>query len=190
MVKLNGGLFDADVLERVIDERASTSVDTRSITDSILEFLSKELPSIRSTAGLTPATSHSDEQRPHKRRRTSLQQPAPQTIDEAEFLLKGELFDSIVEAHFLHVHPWIPMVHPGRFRFRLQNPNERPRLDVLCRAMALSAWKFVPSHDMSTREVDGVLERLRSSILSTALESLSLEGLQSLIIVAFNDVRY
>lgn len=54
--------------------------------------------------------------------------------------------------------------------------------------MLLAAYRFVPRQLGIDPDVAGNLEQLRSDTVAAAMDGLRLENLQSLIIIAFNDV--
>lgn len=56
--------------------------------------------------------------------------------------------------------------------------------------MLLAAYRFVPRQLGVDMDIAGSLEQLRSDAVATAMDGLRLENLQSLIIIAFNDVSF
>lgn len=73
------------------------------------------------------------------------------------------------------------MIHQGRFNQRMSIETEREKLTVLVHSVTLAASKFVPG---AAVHVD---THARSWVVSKAMDSLALENLQALTIVAFND---
>lgn len=73
------------------------------------------------------------------------------------------------------------MIHQGRFFDRLADEPQRDQMIIILHSMVLAASKFVP--DASTY----VRAQTRSWIISNAMDGVSVENLQALIILAFND---
>jgi hypothetical protein len=76
------------------------------------------------------------------------------------------------------------MIHRARFQERLANDREYEKLTVLVHAMTMSTSKFI--NDTSSSMWPS--RRTRKWVISTAMDSLAVENLQALIIVAFSDV--
>lgn len=167
-------------------------VDADAVADSILSALSRDLPRLigtpKSVSAWEPVSPGEGETNQRKRRRLEGDGRAPVSTDIVDGLLANGSFESIIDAYFCHVHPWIPMVHQGNFRQQLQRSSKAVNLNVLCRAMLLAAYRFVPRQLGVDMDVAGNLEQLRSDAVATAMDGLRLENLQSLIIIAFNDV--
>lgn len=102
-------------------------------------------------------------------------------LDDVPLLPETELLEAIVTAYFYHVHPWIPMIHQARFLQRYTNETEHQNLLVIVCSMVIAASKFVPGAKTSNL-------RIRRWVVYTAMERLSLESLQALIIIAFDDI--
>ncbi|KAM5341253.1 hypothetical protein ACJ41O_015362 [Fusarium nematophilum] len=96
-----------------------------------------------------------------------------------------EVLDELLDAYFSHVQPWIPMIRESSFRQRLQQ-GEDQGVSVILQAMAVAALRFVGSGGIQERTNDETV-RLRRLVLLTAMDGLSLENLQALIIIAFTD---
>lgn len=74
------------------------------------------------------------------------------------------------------------MIHQARFLQRFRAGTQRRQLLVILHAMILAASKFVPgARKENTQQV-------RMYIVCTAMETLSLENLQALTILAFDDI--
>ncbi|KAG9190092.1 hypothetical protein G6011_08180 [Alternaria panax] len=161
----------------------SRSID--SVSYSVLALLAKELPKL--TAGFlhegvtTPAT---DEGGNKRRRLEDEDDIIPTTLDsgEAPPLPVSGMLEATVAAYFSHVHPWIPMIHQARFLQRLSIESQRDQLLVVVQAMVLAASKFVRG---AQRTCD---QQVRRWIVWKAMETLSLESLQALTILAFDDI--
>jgi hypothetical protein len=170
---------------------SGTGPETRAY--SILSLLAQELPKLLDgdtrppNYRFVPATNN-------KRRRTdedgSVSGVATSHGSEEDEAGPPDLpppraLNMILEAYFVCIHPWIPMIHQARFRSRLADPRERPKLDVVLRAIVLAASRFVSDQHAVVPRPD----RLRSWVVSTAMDCMSVESLQAMIILSFNDVR-
>lgn len=97
-----------------------------------------------------------------------------------------EALESYTNTYFTHVHPWIPMLNQDRFRQRVQDPSELPKLKVILQALVMIASRYLPQ-ELGLNEIWPV-EKIREWVILRSMESNTLEGLQALIIIAFNDV--
>lgn len=194
--------FAKDVLERVtqrLDSEArnagrhaplSEGPETRAC--SVLALLARELPKLLEgdssvpISGPVPVINK-------KRRRTDQSQSVSGVAggyDSEEdgasspALPPPHALDMILDAYFVCIHPWIPMIHQTRFRSRLSEPRERPKLNVVLHAMVLAASKFVRDQECAVPKPD----RLRSWVVSTAMDCMSVESLQAMVILSFADV--
>jgi hypothetical protein len=99
-------------------------------------------------------------------------------------------FDELLNTYFSHVQPWIPILREPSFRIKVQGEEERQRLAVVIQAMAYAALRFLkPDGKHLPAEVirfEG--SRLRRIAMLTAMDGLSVENLQALIIIVFTDV--
>ena len=160
-----------------------------SVAYNVLALLAEQLPKlITSQINQASPVSGTSIASPTKRRRLDIEDkqdvPNLSTLSGPPELPTPERLDSIISAYFLHVHPWIPMIHQGRFRQRLESPDENRKLFVVLHAMTIAASKFLPDAVMDA----GHLVRTQTWIVSTALEDILVENLQALIILAFTDV--
>jgi hypothetical protein len=100
-----------------------------------------------------------------------------------------ELVDAVINVYFSHVHPWIPMLHEIKFRQRLSDPTQQSRIAVILHAMVVSSLRFVDTDIIfNKRDILRLTERSRNWVILNALDCLSVESLQSLVIIVFNDV--
>ncbi|KAJ0426612.1 hypothetical protein BJY00DRAFT_298150 [Aspergillus carlsbadensis] len=98
-------------------------------------------------------------------------------------------FDELLNTYFSHVQPWIPIVREPSFRIRVQREEERQRLTIIIQAMAYAALRFLKQDGkhLPAEFVRIEASRLRRMVMITALDGLSIENLQALIIIAFTD---
>lgn len=148
----------------------------------------------RHTVQDSPAYSASQVEGPHRKR---------QRIDDGEQqnwdadndswiapLPSLPFLEEIVEAHFQTVHHWIPILHETRFREKFKDPAQRQKLTVLLHALMSAAIKYVDFRDfgMSIQDVSRQIRVSRQTVMAHAMESLSVENTQALIIIAFDYV--
>ncbi|KAM0807023.1 hypothetical protein AB5N19_07362 [Seiridium cardinale] len=129
---------DADTGASGSTASRSTSSTQENIASNILSSLSKELPKL---VNKTPQEGlfRSEDQGP-PRKRTCVDGGHPSICGAAE-LPDDEILEFIIIAYFSHVHHWIPMIHQGSYRERIDQPRERDKLDVLTRAIAFVTSK-------------------------------------------------
>lgn len=98
--------------------------------------------------------------------------------------------EAIIDAYFGVIQPWIPIVHETYFRRRLDDDEQRPHLIVLLHAMVVAAARFADdaNQSVSAREIDTWTSRSRRMVKLSAMEGLSVENLQALIIIVYHDV--
>lgn len=154
---------------------------------NILALLAREIPKLvdpcKSQSTAVPASNEQS----NKRRRLNDDDTNTASLHYSEGvpqLPENEHLEEIVTAYFFHLHPWIPMIHQKRFLQRLADETERPALTIILHAMTIAASKFVPGAKMDSSHT----LRIRKWVVYTAMGGLSLENLQALIILAFNDI--
>lgn len=150
--------------------------------------------------GISPTTTDTYAQ-PRKRRRVdSCGNPAIELAtplqdlenrqDSAATLPPPGLLEDVVTAYFDLVQPWIPLLHETQFRRRLHDHEKLPRLVLVLHAMVVAAVRFVDhtEHHLSNDAIVQMTRRSRNLVVLTAINSLSVESLQALVIIAFTDV--
>lgn len=101
-----------------------------------------------------------------------------------------ELLEEVINAYFILVQPWIPILHETRFRSRFYNHEQLPCLTVLLHAIVVAAIRFVDSdsNKLSEKEMEAWISKSRSIVLLSGMDGMSVENLQALSIIAFTDV--
>lgn len=79
------------------------------------------------------------------------------------------------------------MLNQDRFRQRVEDPEELLKLEVVLHSIVITVLRYLP--DLEEFEDAWPAERTRGWIVMTSMESNTIEGLQALIILAFNDVN-
>ena len=103
-----------------------------------------------------------------------------------------DYIDELLHAYFLHVQPWIPMVHEATFRKRLETAAGRQSQAVVLQAMNVAALRYVKTstdEPLPRAYVAAETEKSRRHVILHAMDCLSMENLQALIIIAHTDVR-
>lgn len=106
-------------------------------------------------------------------------------------LPQAELLEEVLIIYFDIIQPWIPILHETQFRRRVQDPAQLPQLVLILHAMVVAALRFVEISDtrLSAQNVEKQMTLSRRFVVLNSMDSLSVENLQALIIIAFNDVR-
>lgn len=78
------------------------------------------------------------------------------------------------------------MLNQDRFRQGLDEPCEMEDLEIVIHAIQLAVARYLPEQDAARQSWPP--ERVRKWVLMTAMDEISMESAQALIIVAFNDV--
>lgn len=155
-------------------------------------------PSQPSTAPEGYESHDSPHAQPRKRRRIDscgnpkieLALPLEDLLDTTTSLPPPELLENIVTAYFINIQPWIPILHETRFRARVHDPEQRTRLIIVIHAIIVAAIRFAhpEAHGLSATDVESQTRTSRSIVVLNAMDSLSVENLQALTIIAFDDV--
>ncbi|KAJ5748322.1 uncharacterized protein N7511_010018 [Penicillium nucicola] len=98
------------------------------------------------------------------------------------------LLNALLDAYFSVVHPFIPMLHEMVFRSRLRDPTERPKLIVLIHAMMVCALRYVANERLAEEWLQlqpDSLKKSRELVVLSAMEGMSVENVQALLLVAF-----
>lgn len=99
--------------------------------------------------------------------------------------------EGLLQAYFSHVQPWIPMIHEATFRSRLQTPDGRQSFAAVLQAINVAALRYVKTstHEpLSKTHVAAETKKSRRHVILHAMDSMSVENLQALIIIAYTDV--
>ncbi|KAH7140002.1 fungal-specific transcription factor domain-containing protein [Dactylonectria estremocensis] len=138
--------------------------------------------------------------RPRKRRRLDscgnpkleIQLPLEDLTDPSLNLPPPDLLEDITDTYFLNIQPWVPILHETYFRARIHDPEQRPILVVVLHAIVVAAIRFIKpdSHSLRPHDLDTWAKKSRSIVLLTAMNGLSVENLQALTIIAFNDIGH
>lgn len=106
-------------------------------------------------------------------------------------LLSDQIFvGKLLTAYYQNIHPWIPILHEGRTRSRLLLVDESDRIHIILHAMLVAAYRFVEGEacPLPIQDMQKQANRSRDFVLLRAMENLTVENLQALIILAFTHV--
>lgn len=110
--------------------------------------------------------------------------------DTLSALPEPRLLDAVLDTYFAKIHPWVPLIHEGRFRARLENPQERLKYDVVLHALVAITLKHVSFENYGLGRADAVRQiRLsRNVVMLSGMGNLSVENLQALVLITFDHV--
>ncbi|KAL4916378.1 fungal-specific transcription factor domain-containing protein [Aspergillus aurantiobrunneus] len=96
----------------------------------------------------------------------------------------------VLEAYFVYIHPWTPIIHESRFRRRLVDDSERSKLQFVIQAMMLVARRYVEDDDTAAYldETMKSSDTMRDWLVSQAMKQPSVENIQALVIIASDDI--
>ncbi|KAH6891519.1 fungal-specific transcription factor domain-containing protein [Thelonectria olida] len=124
--------------------------------------------------------------------RIEIQVPLEDLSDPSSTLPPPELLEDIVCSYFDNIQPWIPILHETRFRARINDSEQRPSLVVILHAIVVAALRFIQpeAHGLVSHNLEALAKKSRSVVILTAMDGLSVENLQALIIIAFDDIGH
>ncbi|KAL2812260.1 fungal-specific transcription factor domain-containing protein [Aspergillus granulosus] len=184
-----------DALERSVGRQQAT-IENLGLGDShqerdpnvhsILSALATALQGF--TKPSPPTASHNGP--PSKRRRLDNGGAAPYFPTHDPPLPDDTILSHVLEAYFIYVHPWTPIIHEARFRRRFVDDGERDRLQLIIHSMVLVAQAYVEDSDTaaSLERPHNQWEEIRDWIVSQAMKQPSVENLQALVIIASTDI--
>lgn len=116
--------------------------------------------------------------------------PIEECVEAAVGLPPPSVLEAIIDAYFVNVQPWIPLFHETRFRERIHDPRKLSELVVVLHAVVVAAARYVDPTDspLSPESVEVLIKKSRNVVLLNAMDSLTIENLQALVILAFSDV--
>jgi hypothetical protein len=152
----------------------------------------QSLQSCRDTDSIAKNTSETlDSDGPSRKRKRSRSRNRVQTpVDDNETsssLPSHEILNVTIDAYFSSTHHWIPFLHPFRFRRDMEDPHKRPRLELILHAIVYASMHRLDLDlvNIKQTEVERQVELSRNTVILNALDSLTIENVQALVIVAF-----
>ncbi|KAL4736518.1 hypothetical protein BDV11DRAFT_211145 [Aspergillus similis] len=101
-----------------------------------------------------------------------------------------EILSHVLEAYFIYIHPWTPVIHEGRLRRRLLDDCDREKLHLVIQSMILVTRPYIEDTDTASHLTAWInnSEDTRDWLVSQAMKQPSVENLQALVIIASNDI--
>ncbi|WPA95426.1 uncharacterized protein RHO25_000025 [Cercospora beticola] len=150
----------------------------------VLSLLAQELPKLVNTAAEPSVAATQAIGSPSKKRKLSTENSAVAGPHNTPSNPCIQSSDAVIDTYFSHIHPWIPMIHQGRFSQGSSGATTREETCTLLDAMTVAAAKFVPGNKLTSESKTS----LRKRIFENAIAHSSLAALQALIILAFDDL--
>ncbi|OBT57511.1 hypothetical protein VE04_01606 [Pseudogymnoascus sp. 24MN13] len=177
---------------------SALAMQIQNLTSSI-SFLSQSIvPGSGSPGSQLDASRNNDKHRCKRQRSGSeeTQQPrhkkpsceASEELELSSHFLTGTHLEDLLDAYFMNIHPWIPMIHMTTFRRKIQGLDEAADPPLILHAMlaaALRPMNAASGDRISAGRIEREVERSRNIVITRATNSLTVEDLQALIIVAF-----
>jgi hypothetical protein len=183
-----------DALERSVGKQQATidNIGTRGSHQedaSVQNILSALATALQGLSKQSPSTS-SQSGPPSKRRRLDHDDQGAYLLSRDPPLPDDTILSHVLEAYFIYVHPWTPIIHEARFRRRFVEDGERERLQLIIHSMVLVAHGYIEDSDTATalEKQPKQWEENRDWIVSQAMKQPSVENLQALVIIASSDV--
>lgn len=135
--------------------------------------------------------------RPPKRRRTNHATPVwGWDWEKEENLLNSlpcrRLMDVAINRFCSIDHPWVPFLHLTRFRdLHLSDAVTPLEQTIILHAILFTVMKHITEAEagISRSEMDHQVQVSRNVVMLTAMDGLTIENIQALIIIAFEHVR-
>lgn len=112
-------------------------------------------------------------------------------FDDISLLLPpSDILETAIDLYFRKIHPWIPCVHRASFDVRQRNEVEIQKLTILVHAMLVASMRHLPFQSLGLKEddIDRQVRLSREVVMRNAMDRLSLENVQALIIITFDHV--
>ena len=105
-------------------------------------------------------------------------------------LPRQEILKAIIDSYLSSTHHWVPFLHPFRFKRDIENPQKRPNLNIILHAIVYASMHRLDPEifQLQQSEIERQVKLSRDTVILNALDSLMIENVQALIIVAFTAV--
>ncbi|CAM1501373.1 Fc.00g105350.m01.CDS01 [Cosmosporella sp. VM-42] len=171
--------------------------EIQKLSSNILVLSQSALPGLRTPSSLGVAK-NDYRTRNGKRQRLDIEhshpvqsEPAsPVLNDELDFsseFVTGENLEALLDAYFINIHPWIPMIHMATFRRKILEVDGTGGQPLILHAILVGVLRFLdPTGErIPSDRIECEIERSRSKVILMSMNDLSVENLQALIILAF-----
>ncbi|KAH8811354.1 fungal-specific transcription factor domain-containing protein [Xylogone sp. PMI_703] len=131
-----------------------------------------------------------DNPRKRKRKDDSLKEVV-ENIDEENLLLSlpsMHILKAAVDCFFSRINHWIPFLHPPRFKAMMDTLRLKPGLGIILHAIVSTTMKYMRNEypELSISKINHQIKFSRNAVKLMAMDSLTIEGIQALIIIAFD----
>ncbi|EKG19364.1 Transcription factor fungi [Macrophomina phaseolina MS6] len=93
----------------------------------------------------------------------------------------------LVDLYFLRLHPWIPVLHVRSFREQMNDTSQHPKLASIFHAIVSVCARFsIDPYYISHSDLRGLCKRCRDTVILKSMETVTVQNLQALVIVAFD----
>lgn len=179
---------------------SALAMQIENLSSSISVLSQSIVPGLGSPASELDASSSNHKRRSKRQRSDSeeTQQPRRENpssklaeeLDVSSHFLTGTRLRVLLDAYFMNIHPWIPMIHMTTFRRKLQGLDEGADRPLILHAMLAATLRTLTTSGerLSGSCIEREVERSRNKVITGATNSLTVENLQALIIVAFMHV--
>jgi hypothetical protein len=101
-------------------------------------------------------------------------------------LPSDEILSATIDVFFSSTHHWIPFLHPFRFRRDIEDSHKRTKLELILHAIVYASMHRLDLENLNIEQsdIDRQVELSRNTVILNALDSLTIENVQALIIVA------
>lgn len=185
----------SDALERSLEKHqarlessavAGPSQQSNSAIQAVLSTLAAGFQKLEQSGSLGAGSSS------RKRRRDENEVHCIAPSAEIPPLPDDEVFSHVLEAYFIYIHPWTPVIHEGRLRRRLLDDCDREKLQLVIQSMILVTQPYIEDAETASHLATLIndAENTRDWLVSQAMKQPSVENLQALVILASNDVGF
>lgn len=96
------------------------------------------------------------------------------------------ILTAAIDAFFSSIHHWIPFLHPFRFGKSIEDPEIRPKLEIILHAIVSTSLYRVDHGEMGIdqADIDRQVKVSRDIGVLNGLDNLMIENVQALIIIA------
>ncbi|KAL3462481.1 fungal-specific transcription factor domain-containing protein [Aspergillus heterothallicus] len=184
-----------DALERSVGRQQTainnleTGAPHTESDSSIQNILSTLATTLQGFNKPLPPT-RSDHEPSSKRRRLDNGELTPSTPLHESRVPDDAVLSHVLDAYFIYIHPWTPIIHEARFRRRFIDKSERDKLQLIIQSMILVGHGYIedPETSAALEKEPKHWEGIRDWIVSQAMKQPSVENLQSLVIIASSDI--
>lgn len=110
--------------------------------------------------------------------------------DMTQRLPSHDILIELVDQFCLSFHHWIPYLHKARSRNEVRKPTISPKFVIVLHAIVATGLRRLSSRKtlLSDDEVDRQIEVSKMLVMKQAMSEVSVESLQALIFLVFDDV--